>query len=209
MPRISLIATLLSVITASSATATFTLNIQMGWEMPGLVGGEKIALVVDTTGDGFAGISSTTGDLLGRDLLAGEFFGVDDLVLDVFDSQDLGGGLFGINSDASYALGGGVDENDRIGVYWFDPVPSDPIAAGQTGGFYRTDATDPNNGGDWSFFIPADNTNKNIFEFSDTVNGSSSVPNSAFTANDFVVIPEPGSAGLAGFSILLLLRRRR
>ncbi len=181
------------------------MDIQLGWA--GGVNSTAVGvLVADTSGTGqFTGIDTSPGDLLGETLTVGNSFGADDLILGTFTNTNFGSSRGFTLTLSGFTLPAGVDAGDDLAIYWFDGPASDPITAGQTGGFFRTNAVDLGNA-PWD--VPVDGSlGVNIFSFSPTYSGG--IADSAFTANNFVV-PEPSVLGLGAVcGALFLFRRRR
>ena len=61
-----------------------------------------------------------------------------------------------------------------------------------------------------AFIVPADGSAVRLFAFSSSVTGEAvSAPDSAFLANNAVVVPEPSAGILVALAGVLMLRRRR
>ena len=205
---------LLALIPASANAATFTFNNYIG-EISGLTAGvSKAIVVVDTSGDGFAGINDPNTnnvshfDLSNFALTAGSVVG-DDLVLSMTAASDFGGGQLGFDFaaqtyDTDNALWGGLlGTNQRFAVYWFPTGMnnvSDPF------GFYRTDATEEGTSG---YFTPT--TGLGTVGTLTPSQGGTTSP-SAISANNGTIsaVPEPSRMVLTLLGVLgLMLRRRR
>lgn len=213
---INLPRTLVFLLLAGSAAhaATFTLTSTIG-DIGGLTAGvSRAIMVVDSAGDGFAGINdvntdnSTHLDLASFGLTAGSTVG-DDMVFWTTTAQDFGGGLVGFDFgtqafDTSNAQWSGLlATGKRIGVYWF---PDGGNASGSAFGFYRTDSAEQGNLG---YFTPADGASNTILTLTPNLGGD--VSSTAINANNGTIgaVPEPSKMVLAGFGLLGILARRR
>ncbi|MEN3942762.1 PEP-CTERM sorting domain-containing protein [Prosthecobacter sp. SYSU 5D2] len=201
---------------APAKAATFLLTYGIG-EITGLTAGvSKAMLVVDTAGDGFAGINDPNTDnvnhfdLANFSLTAGSTVG-DDMAIWIATAQDLGDGLLGFDfssqafNTSDSVWNGLLGTNQRLGVYWF---PEGTNEGGDPFGFYRTNEIEE---GDRGYFTPLDGGINSIQTATPTLGGETD-PN-ALTANNGTIgaIPEPSRMMLMllGFAGLMMRRRRR
>ena len=180
---------------------------------PGVAEGSVGVLVVDTAGDGFAGIDTSAADLLGATLTEGSTLGADDFILDVAIASDgFVPGTFGFSGGSTFTLGDdGVTAGDSVALYWFDAPADTPVGEGQTFGFLQP-AFDPASGGEAAWEVPgANNANIRLASLSaDFTGDGGSLANAGFIANNGVVpIPEPSAGLLAALAGIGLLARRK
>ncbi|HUF62727.1 MAG TPA: PEP-CTERM sorting domain-containing protein [Verrucomicrobiales bacterium] len=116
--------------------------------------------------------------------------------------------------DTSSAPWSSLQPGQQVGVFWFIDGSTGP---GSPYGFYRSDSVG-GDGGDAAFIVPGPGAVANIVVLSDSVafeeSGSTvegTTPLASITANNAVVIPEPGALPLLLLSTtpLLLLHRKR
>ncbi|MCB1095204.1 MAG: PEP-CTERM sorting domain-containing protein [Verrucomicrobiae bacterium] len=148
-------------------------------------------------------------DLMNSGLSVGNFYG-DDVILGVFEVEELGGagsGIFGFNGLVTYGPSdyANLDEDDRFQFYWFPDVTTigTTLLGGESYGSYRSDSI--TSGSTIAFFAPADGTTNNLFVNSESVGGD--VQNALLQANQ--VVPEPTSASLLVMAAAGALAARR
>jgi len=163
-------------------------------------------LVADTLNNGF----SNGGSLGGSSLSVGQALGQsDNLILDIFHAADIGSGVIGFHDTFTYTYSGDFAPGDPLALYWFPSItlPGTVIANGESYGFYRNSANDPNSGSDIGFVAPADGFAYNLFAFD-----SATVPGALATPNDFtatLTVPEPSPLALLMFSAGVMIMWRQ
>ena len=177
---------------------------------PLISGGVLGLLVVDRSGDGFAGSSPTNSLFDQTSISVGSLLGGDDLVIATVESS-AHSPIFGdasiIVSSNSFELENGVDAGDSFAVYWFPELNSTAtmLTTGNTFGIARlTDVID--DGG-----TPADESSVNWYLPGAGNPNIDKAENSDVGRANFIVaaVPEPSSTALLGLGGLALALRRR
>lgn len=168
--------------------------------------------VVDISGEGFAGLSSSS-DFLGETPVVGSSFGNSNtIVMSISEAIDFGGSsgfTFGLQSFDFGAIG--ASTGSQLGFYFFESYDStsQPISLGVDYGFFRSDVISTENGSDIAWLVPPPATNNNLFAFGDSFNPLSSISDAELTAG-FTVVPEPSTyAAIVGLMALALVGYRR
>jgi len=178
-----------------------------------LLDGALGAVVADTTGAGFSGLTDGSLDLVGSTLSVGQTLGSSNVsILGLVAASDIGTGAGGFADTFSVTYTGGLAQGDNLGFYWFPTLTSVGGSVGNSVdyGFYRSDTVDVNAGADIAFVAPVDGFSYSLFTFDSSIDGSA--PNaSAFQAAYTTAVPEPYSfALLAGcFGLAWVMVRRR
>ncbi len=113
--------------------------------------------------------------------------------------------------DTSQAQWSSLQTGQQVGIFWFTDGSTGP---GSPYGFYRNDAVG-GDGGDAPFFIPGPAAVANVIVLSDSAafdDGGGLVagttPLASITANNAIVIPEPGALSLLLLALAPLMHRR-
>lgn len=179
-----------------------------------LADGALGALVVDTSGAGFAGLVDGSSDLIGSNLLVGESLGAANVVIiGLLSSSDIGTGAGAFADTFSVSYTGGISQGDNFGLYWFPSISVVGTTVGNSVdyGFYRSDTVDSNAGADIAFVAPVDGFSYSLFTFDDSIDGSAPTALSFQAEFTTTAVPEPSAfALLAGvFGLVMVASRRR
>ena len=172
------VACLLALILLGSASASVSISFTAGM----IRGADGLpvdlntvgVLVADTAHDGFGTAETLPGSTL---LVNSSLGGADNIILQVFQAEDLGGGLIGFNGNVNYTDVTLVSPGTPLAFFWFPTIKS----AGETisksvsvgYGVYRTDSIDIASGAGIAFSAPPDGSNSALAVFDNlTVDGA-------------------------------------
>jgi hypothetical protein len=164
-------------------------------------------LVADTNNDGLA-------DPFGLTLSPNQTFGVDNLVIGVYQALDFGVGVnTGIDiGGTTYSYSGPFAAGDDLWLMWFPSLSTagSVVGGGVSYGQYRSDSVNTFSGADIAFVAPPDGNNSNMSAFLDSIVGGGGITPTDFTASQ-TTVPEPNTWLLTavGLTLALTLRRRR